>query len=200
MIFWKISALLERAIPGISLKNYFPNKDQEAIEIACKIMKKLHQASIPEHHNFPHIRDWLSTLDKDWNIPVGYLQKARWLRDQLLTSSDADVLLHGDLHHDNILQDSDNWTVIDPKGVVGEPAYEVAAFIRNPVPELLEQGNAVDIIQSRIAAFSEALQIPISRITDWCFVQAVLSWVWALEDKCDAKYWKEMMSVFDSMR
>lgn len=57
--------LLERAVPGASLKNYFPNREQESIEIACKVMKKLHQASIPEGHNFPHIKDWLAALDKD---------------------------------------------------------------------------------------------------------------------------------------
>lgn len=121
--------LLERSVPGTSLKSYFPDKEQESIEIVCGVMKKLHQASIPEGHNFPHIKDWLKALDKDWNIPNHYLQKARQLRDQLLKTAALDVLLHGDLHHDNILQNGENWLVIDPKGVIGESAYEVAAFI-----------------------------------------------------------------------
>jgi streptomycin 6-kinase len=47
--------LLERAVPGTSLKSYFPTKEKESIEIVCGVMKKLHQASIPEGHNFPHI-------------------------------------------------------------------------------------------------------------------------------------------------
>ena len=49
--------LLERAIPGISLKSYFPNQEHESIEIACWVMKKLHKASIPGAHHFPHIKD-----------------------------------------------------------------------------------------------------------------------------------------------
>lgn len=126
--------LLEQAVPGASLKRYFPDREQESIEIVCKVMKKLHQANIPATHNFPHIKDWLTVLDKDWNIPNHYLQKARKLRDELLQTSKPDVLLHGDLYHDNILQNGDDWVVIDPKGVIGEPAYEVAAFIRNPMP------------------------------------------------------------------
>ncbi|MDJ1257983.1 MAG: hypothetical protein MRQ07_04960 [Candidatus Midichloria sp.] len=65
-------------------------------------MKKLHQANIPKTHNFPYVKDWLSALDKEWDLPSGYLQKARKLRDQLLQHSGPDVLLHGDLHHDNI--------------------------------------------------------------------------------------------------
>jgi streptomycin 6-kinase len=104
----KSMLLLERAVPGASLKRYFPDREQESIEIACSVMKKLHQANIPATHNFPHIKDWLAALDKGWPIPNGYLQKARKLRDQLLKTTGPDVLLHGDLHHDNILQNGDD--------------------------------------------------------------------------------------------
>jgi len=36
----------------------------------------------------------------------------------------------------------DGWVAIDPKVVIGEPAYEVAAFIRNPMPALLKHADA----------------------------------------------------------
>lgn len=159
--------LLERAVPGTSLKRYFPDREQESIEIACSVMKKLHQASIPKNHNFPHIKDWLTALDshceersskQSRNDNAGsapatamprvrdgellkYLQKARELRDQLLKTAKPDVLLHGDLHHDNILQNGndksrrslgeDGWMVIDPKGVIGSPINEVWTFVRD---------------------------------------------------------------------
>jgi len=191
--------LLERSVPGTSLKSYFPDKEQESIEIVCGVMKKLHQASIPEGHNFLHIKDWLTALDKDWPIPDEYLQKARKLRDQLLQTAKPDVLLHGDLHHDNILQNGNDWVVIDPKGVIGEPAYEVAAFIRNPIPELLHHSDIPNIILNRITRFAEALGLPERRIIDWCFVQAVLSWVWAIEDVCDTSYFEKITGIFDGM-
>ncbi len=190
--------ILERAIPGISLKSYFPNQEHESVEIACGVMKKLHQANIPTTHNFPHIKDWLAALDKDCLIPDGYLQKARKLRGELLQTSKPDVLLHGDLHHDNILQNGDDWLVIDPKGVIGEPAYEVAAFIRNPIPELLNHIDAPHIIHNRVSRFATILELPSQRILDWCFVQALLAWVWALEDGCDTGYWKRLVEVLHS--
>jgi streptomycin 6-kinase len=65
--------LLERVVPGISLKSCSPNQEHESIEIACKVMTKQHQVSIPEHHNLPHVQDWLTALDKDLNIPNEYL-------------------------------------------------------------------------------------------------------------------------------
>ncbi len=125
--------LLECAVPGVSLRSYFPEKDDEAINITANVIKRLHKAPIPSTHAFPHVKDWLTVLDSDLRIPAQTLQKARQLRDQLLKTAKTDVLLHGDLHHDNILQNGEDWLVIDPKGVIGEPAYEVAAFIRNPM-------------------------------------------------------------------
>ena len=190
--------LLKRAVPGRSLKSYFPDKEHESIEIACGVIKKLHQANIPTTHNFPHIKDWLTALDKDWNIPKHYLQNARKLRDQLLQTSEADVLLHGDLHHDNILQNGDDWLVIDPKGAIGEPSYELAAFIRNPMPELLNHADVPNIILNRITHFAKIIELPSQRIFDWCFVNSVLAWAWALEDGCDSGYWERLVETLNS--
>lgn len=189
--------LLECAVPGISLKSYFPENDDQAINITANVIKRLHKAPIPNTHAFPHVKDWLEALDGDLEIPLQTLQKSREIRDQLLQTSEPDVLLHGDLHHDNILQNGDEWLVIDPKGVIGEPAYEVAAFIRNPMPELLNHADAPNIIHNRVTRFAELLELPSQRILDWCFVQAVLSWVWAIEDGCDTSYFEHVTKVFN---
>jgi len=174
--------LLERAVPGTPLRSYFPSRDSEATEIVCGVIKKLHQASPPEKGTFPHSRDWLLALDQNLDIPAPLLERARTLRDRLLETSSPDILLHGDLHHGNILQDKNGWVVIDPKGVMGDPAYEVAAFIRNPIPELLDSENYPRIIENRIKIFSRRLGFDEERIQDWCFVQNVLAWAWCLED------------------
>jgi streptomycin 6-kinase len=190
--------LLERAIPGVSLKSSFPENDSEAIRITCDCLNHLHNAAIPAHHRFPHIKDWLAALDKDWEIPSHFLQKARMLRDNLLQTSAKDVLLHGDLHHDNILQNGETWIVIDPKGVIGEPAFEVAAFIRNPIPELLANDTAaLPMIQNRITQFAKFLALPEQKILDWCFVQAVLAWAWALEDANEVILFKQLTELFE---
>lgn len=55
--------LLERAIPGDLLKNSFPK--EKRIEIACKVMERLHQAPIPSKEGFPNIAKWLSAVDKE---------------------------------------------------------------------------------------------------------------------------------------
>lgn len=190
------AALLECATPGTSLISFFPDQDTEAVHIVATAIKRLHQAPIPKQY-FPTIADWLSVLDQDWDIPTAQLKKARDLRDQLLASAKPSVLLHGDLHHGNFLQHNDGWIVIDPKGVIGEPAYEVAAFIRNPIPNLLHIPDPSYIIERRIRDFSKLMGFEENHIRNWCFVQSILSWAWMLEDKSeDTSYFKQVSGFF----
>lgn len=189
--------LLERAVSGVSLKSYFFEKDNNAIQITCECLRRLHEAPIPNAHRFPHINDWLTALDKSLNIPNELLDKARMLREKLISTSAKPILLHGDLHHDNILQNGNNWVVIDPKGLIGEPAYDIAAFIRNPMPELLQHNNALNIINNRILQFAKIFNLSEQRIIDWCYVQAVLAWVWALEDGGEETYFKKLTELFN---
>ncbi len=81
--------------------------------------------------------------------------------------------------------------------MIGEPAYEVAAFIRNPIPELLAHNNASSIINNRTTQFAEILKLSEHRIINWCYVQALLAWAWALEDHCDETYFKKLTELFN---
>lgn len=46
----------------------------------------------------------------------------------MLSSRKPFIFLHGDLHQDNILKQGNGWLAIDPKGVIGEAEFEIAAF------------------------------------------------------------------------
>ena len=188
--------LLERALPGNALKSYFPDRDEESVKIACDVMKKLYKAPIPSNVKLPHLKDRLKALD---NTTVPHIEKARNLRDKLLDTTISDVLLHGDLHHDNILRNGEDWVIIDPKGLIGDATYDVACFIRNPIPELLSQPNVSEIIQKRIKLFAQELDIDAKHIAEWCFVDAVMSHVWAAEDGIDPDYFGKIVEVMHSV-
>lgn len=176
--------LLEGVIPGCSLKQLFPDRDEEAIIIACNVIDKLHYAPKETFHDFPTIKNWLVSLDKSCEMFEEHLLKARILRDELLVTMEMPILLHGDLHHENILAHGNEWKVIDPKGVVGEFAYEVGCFIRNPL-DFPNQPDCLGILKNRIGTFSQYLNLDPQRITKWCYVQTMLSIVWACEDCLD---------------
>ncbi len=108
--------------------------------------------------------------------------QAMILGQKLLETTQEEVLLHGDLHHTNILKHGHKWKAIDPKGVVGDKAYDVGAFIRNPFPGLATDNDLIKIIQTRSQQFSQILNFSQKRILDWSFVQAMLAAVWFVEE------------------
>jgi streptomycin 6-kinase len=109
---------------------------------------------------------------------------------------DRPVLLHGDLHHWNILSARrSSWLAIDPKGVVGEPAYETGAWIRNPFPDLLRWQNAREVIVRRIDQFANELALDRDRIQSWSFYQAVLAAWWSYEEGDPG--WENSLAVAD---
>ena len=189
--------IMQRAVPGRTLKDYFPDNDIDAIKILCESIKELHKASIPESHNFYHLSELFNTLDQKLDIPDEVLAKAKHLRDKLLSTTTEEVLLHGDLHHDNILKNGDSWLIIDPKGFIGDPAFEPAAYLCNPIPELLQENQPREIITNRINICSAELGVDSQRIADWLYVKSVLCWAWSLEDNLDASYWKKYISFIN---
>lgn len=61
------------------------------------------KAPIPESHNFYYLSALFKALDQALYVPDKILTKAKHLRDELLSTETKEVLLHSDLHHDNIL-------------------------------------------------------------------------------------------------
>ena len=191
--------LLEHAIPGTSLHSFFPEKDNESLKIACTLMQQLHRLPAPAQGAFPSLANRVALLDKNWNIPDNYLQKARTLKTQLLATAPPSVLLHGDFHYGNILQHGDSWMVIDPQAVVGEPAYEIAIFICNPFSKLIESPNGQNIVAQRIALAAEKLSIDPARIQGWTFVHSVLAWTWSLEDGRNIEEFARLTEILDTL-
>jgi len=182
--------LLERAQPGHALtKLVLEGADDQATEILCAVARALHRREPPDS-GFRVVEDWGRGFERyrrtaQGAIPVGLLDSASRLFADLAASQAARRLLHGDLHHDNILfDDSRGWLAIDPKGVLGEPAYEIGAALRNPTedPTCFARPSIID---RRVRIVSDCLGLDRQRVLGWAFAQAVLSAVWSLEDALD---------------
>ncbi|MDR1334073.1 MAG: aminoglycoside phosphotransferase family protein [Holosporaceae bacterium] len=181
LIDWADGALLlQRAVPGNSLMEYFPHREEESIEIAADVIRKLHSIS-NNSKNFIPIEDLLGDFHKKWDIPDHFIFKAQCMAEHLLKTTTRRIIMHGDLHHDNILRNGDGWKIIDPVGMAGDPAYEIASFMLNPIDKIWKCENAATIIKNRIEKFSALLAINPRRIAQWTFVKSVLCWIWTLE-------------------
>jgi len=178
--------LMECMIPGTTLKRYFPQEEEASLAIAAAVIQQLQSVKIPKDTLFPNIEQWHASLNATKpteNIPEELLTTAKELSKHLIATQTTTTLLHADLHHDNILLGEDEkWLAIDPKGIIGEPAYELGAFIRNPLMELRQQTNIKGILSRRADAFAQYLDLNRDRIVQWSFVQAVLSACWSMEE------------------
>ncbi len=178
--------LLERIEPGTSLVGL---DDEAATSAAASVMRRLWRP-VPADHRFPTVTDWSAGLGRRRErfdggtgpVPVRLVEEAERLFDELLASSAPPVLLHGDLHHGNVLTARhEPWLAIDPKGIVGEPAFDTAALLHNP-RELLDAPQPGRILARRVDQLSEQLAFDRARIRSWGLAQAVLAAYWSLED------------------
>lgn len=185
--------LLERILPGDNLLSI--QNDQESTRIASRLMVKIWKPAQSEIA-FPSAGDWcqgfqgyLVNYPENGPLPADLVRDAANLAKQLLGTSKTQLFLHGDLHHMNILLgENENWIAIDPKGVIGEGAFEVGALMLNPVPNLIHWADLKDIQKQRLSILAEELRIDQERLAAWSFVRAVLSAVWSLADGGDWNY------------
>lgn len=182
--------LLQQIIPGTTLKSLYPANDQFVIDCYVDTVKSLLGKPLSNKHEFRHISEWLKSLDKvkSGQLPEHLLKRAIHLKNSLLTTVKTEVFLHGDLHHDNILKNGDTWLTIDPKGIVGEPEFEIAAFDFIHPTELGNEIEVKHLFESRIKRISEKSNLDAQRIKNWVFVRLVLSAVWHVEDNGDPSW------------
>jgi streptomycin 6-kinase len=192
--------LLERLYPGQMLTTI--TDDDEATRIAAQVMQSLWQP-LPAEHNFPSVADWangMAELRQEFSGGTGPFDKklvetAESYFTDLLASSGEPVLLHGDLHHYNILSTGDGWLVIDPKGVAGEPAYEVGALMYNPLATIFDEPDLDRITARRLDILAEMLNMNRERLRQWSLAQAVLSAWWSYEAGGDPADWQPTMRL-----
>jgi streptomycin 6-kinase len=184
--------VLERLAPGVSLVSM--EDDERATAIAAEVMLELWRGPAgtpPARPTIPNKAVLIAGMRRmrehfggsTGPLPRALVEQAEALFADLLASQAAPVLLHGDLHHDNILSaERAPWLAIDPKGVIGEPAYEVGAWLRNWLPDLLERPDPARTMARRVDQLAEALGVDRARIRGWGLAQAVLSVWWCIED------------------
>jgi streptomycin 6-kinase len=177
--------LLERLMPGTALSQ--AADDVQVTLAAASVMQQLWRpASTP--HPFVTLAQWARGLHKlrahfgggYGPFPPALVDKAQGLFAELLSAENGQVLLHGDLHPQNILRsERQPWLAIDPKGVVGDRLYDVATFVSS-----VNAGgaNVQAMVEQRINLLADLLGFERAQLMKWALAQAVLSGWWSYED------------------
>jgi streptomycin 6-kinase len=183
-------AQLLEFVPGENLAEFAKSDHVEATQIICSVLKQIHSPrQLPSPNNYVTLEKRFRSLklkSLETDCPVEFIEAAE-VANELLHSQYEHVVLHGDIHHENILKsDKRGWLAIDPKGVWGERTYDVANSFYNPKVSSEILCNP-DRIMSMAKIFSEQLGLDRQRILKFAFAHGYLRAAWMMEDELDAE-------------
>ena len=179
------AALLERLTPGSNLRSFCKKDQAEAVKIAIQVLKRILRPVPEDSSEFIQLNDWFDGLKRaaGTNFPKDYAERALQFYEDLSKNRQNIFLLHGDLHHDNILTAKrEPFLVIDPKGMIGHIGYDIGVFLNNHHDWLEWDTRLTGKLDRAIADFAEAFGVEELAIRKWAFCQMVLSWWWMFDE------------------
>jgi len=168
--------LLERARPGTPLHAL---DHESALDAVVELLPRLW---VPAGPPFRSLADeaawWASYLPEHWKragrpFERSLLDAAVAALGDLAPTQGEQVLLHQDLHADNVLRaEREPWLVIDPKPLAGEREFGVAPLVRGA-----ELGHSERAVRRRLDRLTGELGLDRERARGWALGQT-LAWAW----------------------
>lgn len=167
--------LMERG--GRTVRAAVPD-DDAATAVLCAVAGRLHDHSPAELARFGSLRRWFDALYSD---VTPRFDRPRTIVDELLNRAGPAVLLHADIHHENVLEFRRNgraeWLAIDPKGIAGPREFDYCNIFTN-----WTRAEAVRHFDARLATVTRLADIDPTQLLRWIACWSALSGVWHLED------------------
>jgi streptomycin 6-kinase len=169
--------LLERCEPGTLLARQEP---EQALNVFVALLPRLwRKVGAPFRPLADEASWWIDYLPGEWER-AGKPFERRLLDEtigrlrELIGTQGEQVLLHQDLHGDNVLAaEREPWLVIDPKPLLGEREFAVAPIVRDP-----ELGHSRKDVLSRLDRLTSELGLDRGRARDWTVGQTI---AWSLD-------------------
>jgi streptomycin 6-kinase len=176
--------LLERCDPGSFLS---ATGTETALGILIELLPRLFKpAGEPFHTLASEAAWWASYLTDHWNrvrppFPRALLDAALDALAELPPTQGDQVLLHQDLHTDNVLAAKrEPWLVIDPKPLVGEREFAVAPIVRS-----FELAHSKRDVLARFDRLTGELGLDRERARGWTIAQTV---AWAFDSTYQTRH------------
>jgi streptomycin 6-kinase len=164
--------LIERCLPGIYLA---AAADVDALAVLIDLLPRLWKAVGPPFKSLTEeASEWAATLYADWDAAGRRCERslvdaAAEFLDQLTRSQGEQVLVHQDLHGENVLAaEREPWLVIDPKPLTGEREFSLAPIVRS-----CELGHSKKDVIYRMDRLSSELALDRDRVRRWTIAQTI---------------------------
>lgn len=193
--------IMERIVPAHTLYESVPRSDR--LRIAGEIFKGLHKTGLPDR-TFPAYTEWFeegkegTKKRKDCEGLYPYLDCAGQMLAEICRKYSRKLLLHGDLHHENILQNENgSYTVIDPKGVIGDPVFDLSRFILDEFRDDLTSERSEAIIDF-VHKLGNVVGIPCKILLRCLFIETVI-WLFR-EELANGESLEECRQLITNMK
>lgn len=186
--------LMEALTPGTPLSaSSLPT--ERALAAGAELIATLHDAPVSAPGSFPRLEDTLASWDDlivrraalhTWAPTDGELREL-WpgVVADLLSAPHRRVLLHGDANPGNLLASQEpsdggglRWTAIDPKALIGDPAFDPWPLIEQIGPDPFAASDPVAELRARAAPIAPILGTTTRAIAGWGFVRRLESALW----------------------
>ncbi|MBI1777319.1 MAG: 3'-kinase [Proteobacteria bacterium] len=179
------AVLLERATGRRNLADMARNgQDDAATHILCATITRLHapRATVPPTTLVP-LSIWFRELTPAVAPNHEILAKSDMAARELLSAPRDVVVLHGDIHHGNVLDgEGRGWLAIDPKGLIGERGFDYAHIMCNPDREM---ATAPGRLRRQAQIVAQIAGLDLTRLLMWILAYAGLSACWTLDSGGD---------------
>ena len=174
--------LLERCVPGSTLWEL--DDEYEVNRVAAGLLRRIWRAPPPDHAfrllESEAVR-WADELPRQWEelgrpFERTLIDEAVAAARELAATQSRTVVAHQDFHGGNVLRSTrEPWLVIDPKPLVGEPAFDAASLLRDRRDELTQDPAPERRIRARLDQLTGELGLDRDRLRGWGIVHA-LAW------------------------
>lgn len=178
--------LIERATGSCSLADMARSgQDDQASRILCAVADELHRERTRPLPHLTPLTVWFRELQPAAETHGGILMRSYQAATDLLADQRQITPLHGDLHHDNVLDFGPRgWLAIDPKHIIGERVFDFANIFTNP--DLSDPSRPVatlpGVFARRLRVVSESARLEPERLLKWILAWTGLSAAWYLGD------------------
>lgn len=175
------TVLLERACGERSLVNMSQTgQDAESTKIICDVATRLHTCVAAEPPDLLPLAQCFCSLTQSAFTQCSIFHELSEVANFLLATPQQVVILHGDLHHGNILDaGARGWLAIDPKGYIGERGFDFANLFCNPDHQT---ATHPECFTKRLRLVSKIAHIEPQRLLSWIAAWSGLSAAWHIED------------------
>ena len=181
--------LLERCRPGTRLSDRVDLPASDRLRTAADLLAGAWTTGVPAEDPFERVADvaaeWAELLEERMRtlappFDPGVVRRGAELLRTLPGGASRSVVVHGDANPGNVLaSDRAPWLLIDPKPMVGDPAYDLCPLLVQ-VDDPFGAAEPVRTVRDRVALLADVTGESTERIAAWCTARLVESALWSV--------------------